>query len=293
MEKIMKSNNIRNHNSITDLSETYLNIFNDELGKKMKGDCIFINSEFIRGLDSKLKYLVQKLPRENDHLIVMLETNGGSINVAERLVNIMRSKYDKVSFVIPNFAFSAGTVLAMSGDNIYMDYFSVLGPIDPQIKTPSGGIPGYGVIRKYRELINEINVATPDENVTAQITLLLKYFDQAELYFIEQAIKHGIKLVTELLIKYNFKNWNVSTKKKEESAKFIASQLGNPDLWLSHGRGITKSQLEEDLKLKISDFGKNPDLDNKITQYHDLAISYFEKFGINHFIHSKLGILEV
>jgi len=50
----------------------------------------------------------------------------------ERIVAVMRNHYESVSFIIPNFAFSAGTVLALSGDEIYMDYYSVLGHIDPQ-----------------------------------------------------------------------------------------------------------------------------------------------------------------
>ena len=235
----MKNNNVKNQNSILELSESFLSRYNDELALEMKGDCIFIKSGIYTGLDTKLKYLIQKLSQKHNHLIVMLETNGGSINVAERLVNIMRAKYQRVSFVIPNFAFSAGTVLAMSGDNIYMDYFSVLGPIDPQIKNRSGiWMPGYGVHSRYYQLINEINGARPDENVTAQITLLLKYFDQAELFLIQQAGKRGIKLVTEWLTKYKFKNWKVTPEKREKHAEFVANELGNPEVWLSHGREV-------------------------------------------------------
>jgi ClpP class serine protease len=51
---------------------------------------------------------------------------------------------------------SAGTVLVMCGDNIYMDYFSVLGPIDPQVKRRSKGnvyVPALGYLEKYNELV--------------------------------------------------------------------------------------------------------------------------------------------
>ena len=68
----------------------------------------------------------------------MLETNGGYMETAERLVSVMRSHYERVSFVIPNYAYSAGTILALSGDSIYLDYFSVLGPIDPQFTDTEG-----------------------------------------------------------------------------------------------------------------------------------------------------------
>lgn len=49
---------------------------------------------------------------------------------------------------------SAGTVLVMSGNKIYMNYFSVLGPIDPQIERPGGTmVPGLGYLIKYDRLI--------------------------------------------------------------------------------------------------------------------------------------------
>ena len=50
----------------------------------------------------------------------------------ERTVGIIRQHYFQVDFIIPDKAMSAGTVCALSGDNIYMDYYSQLGPIDPQ-----------------------------------------------------------------------------------------------------------------------------------------------------------------
>lgn len=39
---------------------------------------------------------------------------------------------------MPNFAYSAGTIFCMSGDNIYMNYYSALGPVDPQVQNRDG-----------------------------------------------------------------------------------------------------------------------------------------------------------
>ena len=68
----------------------------------------------------------------------MLTTGGGSTTVVERLVNILRQHYKEVNFIVPDYAYSAGTIFCMSGDNILMDYFSVLGPIDPQVQNKEG-----------------------------------------------------------------------------------------------------------------------------------------------------------
>ena len=76
--------------------------------------------------------------KKKNKLAVILETDGGYIEVVERIVKTLRHHYNNVEFVVPNFAMSAGAVLVMSGDAIHMDYFSTLGPIDPQISNTSG-----------------------------------------------------------------------------------------------------------------------------------------------------------
>ena len=54
-------------------------------------------------------------------------------DAAERLVKILRSNFDEVNFLIPHSAYSAATMLALSGDSIVMHPSAVLGPIDPQV----------------------------------------------------------------------------------------------------------------------------------------------------------------
>ena len=66
-------------------------------------------------------------------LDVILETPGGSAEVAEDIVDLLRERFDGVSFIIPGWAKSAGTIMAMAGDEILMEPSSALGPIDAQI----------------------------------------------------------------------------------------------------------------------------------------------------------------
>ena len=72
--------------------------------------------------------------REDRRSNLILDTPGGVVEVVERIVRVLRHHYTEVKFVIPDRAMSAGTVLAMSGDDILMDYHSCLGPIDPQLQ---------------------------------------------------------------------------------------------------------------------------------------------------------------
>jgi ClpP class serine protease len=93
----------------------------------------------IHGADDRIKDAVEELRRRKNRLLFILETNGGYAEVARRISDALRHHYRTVDFLIPSHAMSAGTILAMSGDSIWMNYYSVLGPIDPQV--PRRSIP--------------------------------------------------------------------------------------------------------------------------------------------------------
>lgn len=67
-----------------------------------------------------------------DKLDLIIETPGGSGEVADELVQLMRKKYSEIGIIIPGWAKSAGTILAMAADEILMGRTSALGPIDAQ-----------------------------------------------------------------------------------------------------------------------------------------------------------------
>ena len=291
--------------NVDQLTASALQNMNTELGKLMKGHCVFINSGIQPPLDDEFRVVIEDICDENksNHLIVMLETNGGYMETAERLVFVMRSHYERVSFVIPNYAYSAGTILALSGDSIYMDYFSVLGPIDPQFTDTEGKqlLSGVGYLTKFNELVKEINKSESDAK--AEIAYLVNNFDPAQLFHIEQAINHGISLVTEWLPKYKFKDWKVTEAKgdtvtsqmKKDRAKKIAQVLGNAKKWHSHGRGISMKDLSgPEIKLKIDNFGDHENLNQLIRHYHGLCVDYYtNKSGIRGYIHSPQGMRRV
>ena len=59
---------------------------------------------------------------------VLIHSPGGSPVATERLVTIIRSKFSRVNFLIPHSAYSAATMLALSGDNIILHPNATLGP---------------------------------------------------------------------------------------------------------------------------------------------------------------------
>lgn len=93
------------------------------------------------GVEKRLRDFLERLQTEmpdRRRLLIFLNTTGGSAETVETLVEIIRYNYQEVWFVVPDFALSAGTIFCMSGDKIWMDYSSSLGPIDPQVPTGRG-----------------------------------------------------------------------------------------------------------------------------------------------------------
>lgn len=278
----------------------------EALEAKLSAEVLLIRAPMAIGLDDVVRREVEKIAGAEgcrNQLAVVLETDGGSIEVVERINDVFRHHFDRVIFVVPNFAYSAGTVLALSGDDIYMDYYSVLGPIDPQIQNKEGRwVPGLGYLEKYNELIKKSN--DPKNPLSfAELEFLVRKFDAAELFALEQAKKHSEDLIEKWLSSYKFKDWDnretsgepVNDADKRARARDIAALLGDPKEWNSHGRGIPRAVLVSDrVRLKIKDFGEDADLNRAVRQYYDLFMDYAAKIGVDIAMHhkSKLWAME-
>ncbi len=223
----------------------------------------------------------------------MLETPGGYIEVTQRIADTLRRHYKHIEFIVPDYAMSAGTILVMSGDVIRMDYFSVLGPIDPQVTRPGSDsyVPALGYLAQYERLIEK---SKKGQLTTAEMAFLIEKFDPAELYSYEQARNLSITLLKEWLVKYKFKDWKftetqntpVTLDMKRERAEDIAMKLNDTKKWHSHGRGISMMVLQRELKLKIDDFGVDKELSRCIRSYHRLMNDYMMRRGHTSAIHT-------
>ena len=71
--------------------------------------------------------------RENKSLSIVIYTRGGSIESSDMIVDILLNYVEPVRIYIPTFAYSAGTMIALCGDELYMNKYSIMGPVDPQI----------------------------------------------------------------------------------------------------------------------------------------------------------------
>jgi hypothetical protein len=268
----------------------------DSLEKTLGGDVLTYYGPIQDGTEASFLQVVEQLAAEKSKkevLYIVLTTPGGSAIAVERLVNIVRKHYSEVNFVVPDSAYSAGTIFCMSGNNILMDYYSVLGPIDPQVRNKEGKfVPALGYLDKVNELIKKAQTGT----LSQAEFIILKELDLAELRAFEQAKELTIDQLKKWLVKYKFKNWTVHSSdptrvvtqdEKIQRAEEIAAKLSDNNIWKSHGRPINIETLEKDLKLKIEDFGTDPKKKEQIRSYHMLVGDYVKKNNIGIFVHTR------
>lgn len=74
-----------------------------------------------------------KEPRDQVEVDVWLESSGGSADVAFKLALILRHAASTIRVVVPDYAKSAATLLALAGHEIYMAPGADLGPLDMQL----------------------------------------------------------------------------------------------------------------------------------------------------------------
>ena len=259
----------------------------------MDADGLFYRGEIAFGADDRIRDAVEQFGDRRNKLVFILETSGGFAEDARRISDTLRYHYDEVSFLIPSHAMSAGTILALSGNEIWMDYYSVLGPIDPQVPSKDGRqlVPALGYLERYGELIEK---ADRGEASAAELQILLS-FDQGELYAYRQSRDLSVSLLGEWLAKYKFKNWKktettkkkVTDEMKKERAVEIAHKLNDTQKWNSHGIGINMERLRQELNLRIDDFGEVETLRSSVRNYHKLALDYAGKMGFESTVQTR------
>ena len=268
------------------------------LEEHFDADVVFYYGEIHPAFAKPFRDFIEKLrevDKPKEKLVVFLHTPGGSAETVEKMVEIIRFHYKDVSYVVPDYAMSAGTILCMSGDRIYMDYSSSLGPIDPQVFNGKDWVPALGYLDKVNQLLEKAQNGT----LTNAEFLILQGIDLALLSRYEQARDLTVTLLKKWLVEYKFRDWNthettpaklghpVTDDEKLARAEEIAKLLGDNKLWHSHGRMISAATLQRTLRLKIDDYSADNTLRRLIREYNDLLIEYISRSDFKFFMHSK------
>ena len=239
--------------------------------------------------DLPFSELVNTVPSDAKDIDVILVTPGGSGTQVAKFVDKLRPRFDTVSFILPNISMSAGTMFAMSGDEIVMTNSSYIGPIDPQVPNKEGMyVPAQAILTLIEEIQTKGDIALKKGlNPDWTDLQILRQIDPKEIGNAINASKYSVELVENYLHDYKFRTWTthsngspVTVEERKLRANEIANQLCKHSLWKSHGRGITRESAWDVCRLKITHSESTDGLDRAIKRLWALFYWLFENTAI-------------
>lgn len=165
------------------------------------------------------------------HADLILQTPGGMVDAVEKFVIVLKARLHSFRVIVPSWAKSGGTVIAMSSDEILLGVNSELGPIDPQMFVPDIGPVPCDLISKDEDQPNIIREIA--SNAVDRMRILAR-----------KILKEGML-----------------SKADDEALDSVIQKLSSSNTYKSHGAVIDFSEAK-DLGLKVqwlepeSDFWK-------------------------------------
>ena len=200
-------------------------------------------------------------------LLLMLHTPGGMGEAAQTIVDFLRSKYSDIDFLVPTYAMSAGTMIALGCDRIIMGRQSQLGPTDPQLIVGNRPFSAHSIVEQFEEAKGEIAGNPVLAHAWAPV---LRSFGPALLQEARKSISYGQTLVQDWLQKFMFSGRpDPAGLANSVAAHFGGNQHG------SHGRRIDRNEARQQ-QLEIIDLEDDQILQEEVLTLYHLSTIAFE-----------------
>ena len=113
----------------------------------------------------------------------IIHTPGGLALAATQIASALAKHKAPVRVIVPHYAMSGGTLIALAADEIVMDPNAVLGPLDPQL----GQFPAPSIVKAVREKLQDGKANVKDE------TLILADVAEKALHQMRETIERILK----------------------------------------------------------------------------------------------------
>ncbi len=208
---------------------------------------------------------------------VIIYSPGGLPDAADSIVQILRSKFEHVRFIIPSVAKSAATMIALSGHELVMEHNAELGPIDPQFRltkpdNTSTISPAQAIIDQFDKAQDVIG--KDPKKLAAWIPILQQYGPSLYQQCLN-AIDLSKRYVFEWLQTGIFKPKDqAGAAAAAAAAKKVVDYLGDHNQFKSHGARVGFEELrKQGLPVRLLNEDK-PLHDAVMTVYHALLITF-------------------
>jgi ClpP class serine protease len=83
---------------------------------------------------------------------LLLHTPGGLVLASDQIAHALKRHDGRITVIVPHYAMSGGTLVALAADEILMDPDAVLGPVDPQLGSlPRGSWPAASILKALEQ----------------------------------------------------------------------------------------------------------------------------------------------
>jgi Serine dehydrogenase proteinase len=217
--------------------------------------------------------------KDVERLDFYIQTLGGFGETVEEIQKFLRNHFKEVYFVVSGVAKSAGTLLALSGDDIFMTETGSLGPVDAQMKIGRSTISA----DSYMEWVKQKREEAEKGKLNPFDALMTSQISPGEIGLVNDALNFAKDLAKDWLPKYKFKDWNETEDRKEPvtpndkvtRANEIVDELVKHSRWRTHGRSL-KIQDLDDIGLKIQNMDVDcPELAEIVYRIQTVCTLYF------------------
>lgn len=219
---------------------------------------------------------------EGDAVDVLIVSNGGLPEAAERIVRLLRGRFHSVRYIVPANAFSAATLICFSGDEIVMDTAGTLGPIDPQIMFGAANVPARAIIRAFEAAEERLRKEGP-QALTAYMPLLMKY----DLHLFE--ICKSAEMLSKELAGSWLAEYMLKCDKSDPRITAIVDFFQSYDTHKSHGRSIDRETARK-LDVNVVDIEKTEGLADLVRSLSNQYQLWFDRMPFYKVFENARGI---
>jgi len=199
---------------------------------------------------------------EKENVDLLIHSPGGDIDATEKIIIMCREIAKEFRVIVPEYAKSAATLVALASDEVIMGLTSELGPIDAQIQGPGPIKARFQT--SAQSFIDEFELIKKEVDRTGRLSpAYFPLFEGINMGFIRKCrnlMGRSQQFAEKWLSNYMLKG-------KPRKARKLAKELCNVKEWLSHGI-VIDADIAIRLGIKVKKLKQDDELWQKIWYLH-------------------------
>lgn len=219
---------------------------------------------------------------DSKELDLFLHSPGGDGEAADQICAYLRTQFDHIRAIVPLYAMSAATMMALSANVVVMGAHSQLGPIDPQLTIQTNEGPRSASAQAIKDQFDLAKKECKDPSKLPAWLPILRSYAPGLLAACDHAAQRSQQIVESALKRYMF----AGEAKAAAQAKHAAKWFGDAATFLSHGRPVRRDEAREH-GIEIENLEDDPELQDAVLSVHHAALISMSNLPIVKLIESN------